>query len=148
MTQPPQLLDTGFLVALVNAADPAHQACVEVWKHARGPFVTTEGVLTECAHLLRRAPGAFDNALKIVRGAGVVVMPFTKPRIGRALELMARYADVPMDFVDALLVELAEELETAHALTLDVRGFSAYRVNERHRFRLLPAPHAWKKGAR
>lgn len=148
MTQPPKLLDTGFLVALVNAADPAHAACVEVWKTARGPFVTTEGVLAECAHLLRRSPGAFENAWNIVRGVGALVMPFTRPRMERALALMARYADVPMDFVDALLVGLAEELETPHVLTLDVRGFSAWRLDGRARFRLSPAPHAWKKGAR
>ena len=38
-----------------------------------------------------------------------------------------RYGDTPMDFADATLVLLAEELGTDRILTLDERGFRTYR---------------------
>jgi predicted nucleic acid-binding protein len=51
--------------------------------------------------------------------------------------VVKKYGDVPMDFVDALLVVLAEEHKVHDVLTLDRRGFMTYRVG-RERFRLLP----------
>lgn len=50
---------------------------------------------------------------------------------------MKKYADVPMDFVDALLVVVAEEHKVHDVLTLDRRGFMTYRVG-RERFCVLP----------
>jgi len=51
---------------------------------------------------------------------------------------MERYRNVPMDFADATLVALAEELETDRIFTLDRRGFSVYRMNQRKPFRIIP----------
>lgn len=52
--------------------------------------------------------------------------------------LMEKYRNVPMDYADATLVALGEELGTDRVFTLDHRGFSAYRLNQRKPFRLLP----------
>jgi predicted nucleic acid-binding protein len=52
---------------------------------------------------------------------------------------MEKYRDVPMDFVDALLVVTAEERGVRDVLTLDRRGFEAYRAHGRERFRVVPA---------
>ena len=52
---------------------------------------------------------------------------------------MSKYSDTPMDFADATLVLLAEELGVTEILTLDRRGFSTYRTAKRKGFRLLPA---------
>ena len=43
-----------------------------------------------------------------------------------------------MDYADATLVALGEVLGTEKVFTLDHRGFSAYRLNQRTTFRLLP----------
>jgi predicted nucleic acid-binding protein len=51
---------------------------------------------------------------------------------------MDKYKDVPMDFVDALLVSLAEERGIRDVLTLDRRGFETYRAHGRERFRIFP----------
>jgi len=37
------LLDTGVVVALVNAADPDHARCREVWGRLRARIFTVEG---------------------------------------------------------------------------------------------------------
>jgi uncharacterized protein len=50
---------------------------------------------------------------------------------------MGRWNEVPMDFVDATLVAIAEETRVMNVLTLDRRGFDAYRVGSR-RFQRLP----------
>ncbi len=51
---------------------------------------------------------------------------------------MEKYRNVPMDYADATLVALGEELGTDLVFTLDRRGFSAYRLNQRKAFQLVP----------
>ncbi len=51
---------------------------------------------------------------------------------------MDKYRDVPMDWVDALLVVSAEETGVARVLTLDQRGFLSYRMHGRKPFQLFP----------
>jgi len=50
---------------------------------------------------------------------------------------MEKYSDVPMDYADATLVLLAEHLGVFEILTLDRRGFSAYRSSRGKRFSLV-----------
>jgi uncharacterized protein len=45
--------------------------------------------------------------------------------------------DTPMDFADATLVALAEQLGLSDILTLDCRGFSTYKTSKGKRFRLV-----------
>ena len=137
MTRGPFLLDTGFLVALVNAADPDHEACARAWKDITGPFLSTEGVLFETAHLLRKHRGGFATAWGLLRSVGTLMSAPTNPRIDRAAELMERYADIPMDLVDGTLVALAEASGVLDVLTLDRCVFGAYRCGAR-RFRIFP----------
>ncbi len=137
MRRGPFILDTGFLVALVNAADADHAACAQVWKEVTGPFLSTEGVLVETAHLLRKHRAGFATAWGLLRSVGTLIAATTNPRVDRAVQLMERYADVPMDLVDGTLVALAEETGVLEVLTLDQRGFGAYRCGGK-RFRSSP----------
>ena len=134
------LIDTGFVIALVNARDPDHEDCVAVWRTLRARLFSVEGVLVECAHLLRRTPGGAAAAVHIVYGSGTQIVPTSEHRAKRALALMEKYSDVPMDLVDALLVAVAEEQNVRDVLTLDRRGFGVYRARGRERFRIWPAP--------
>jgi predicted nucleic acid-binding protein len=133
------LLDTGFVVALINARDPDHTRCVGVWSKTHARIFSVEGVLVEAAHLLRKVKHGARGAVGLIYGAGTEIVPVSDERARRALVLMDKYADVPMDFVDALLVVLAEETGIRQILTLDRRGFQAYRARGRERFELLPA---------
>ena len=56
-----------------------------------------------------------------------------------ATKLMAKYADTPMDYADATLVLLADEMGVADIATLDTRGFSTYRTAKGKAFRLVLA---------
>ena len=132
------LLDTGFVVALVNAKDADHERCLAVWKTLRARIFSVEGVLVESAHLLGRVPGGASHASRLVFESGAQIAPFTAERAMRAASLMAKYHDVPMDFVDALLVTVAEDEDVREVLTLDRRGFLAYRALGRRPFHVLP----------
>ena len=52
---------------------------------------------------------------------------------------MLQHADLPMDYADASLVALAEELDTNLVLTTDRRSFGRYRLYGRKSFRMLPS---------
>jgi hypothetical protein len=132
------LLDTGFLVALVNAADPDHASCAAVWNGLRARVVTVEGVLVEAAHMLRRARGGFEAATRLVVAVDATIVPLDAARLERCIEMMARYRNVPMDLVDALLVVTAEDNGIGEILTLDKRGFRAYRFRRSRAFTILP----------
>lgn len=56
----------------------------------------------------------------------------------RARSLMGRYRDLPMDFADATLVVLAEEIGTRLVFTSDHRDFSVYRIRGRQSFTIVP----------
>lgn len=134
----PFILDTGFLVALVNSADPSHSDCAATWASVSGPFVTTEGVLVETAHMVRRNAAGFSTAWGLLLSVGTVVAAPARHRFDRAVVLMQKYADVPMDFVDATLVALAEETGVRAVLSLDLRGFDTYRTGDGKKFKRLP----------
>ncbi|HEY6724959.1 MAG TPA: PIN domain-containing protein [Polyangiaceae bacterium] len=133
------LLDTGPLVALLDAAERRHGDCVEVLSGWDGRLVTTEPVVTEAAYLLGSAGVDGSLALRFCLQGGAVVQPWTDERASRAVDLMRKYHDVPMDYADASLVALAEELGTPQVFTLDLRGFRAYRWKSRRSFQIFPS---------
>ena len=57
----------------------------------------------------------------------------------RVRKLLDKYADLPMDFADATLVALAEELDCTLVFTTDRTDFSVYRVKGRKPFRIVPS---------
>ena len=132
------LIDTGFLVALARPEDPAHGIATSLWKDFRGSLVTVEGILVESAWLLRRIPNGLEVAHGILVDTNALVATYTEDRYVRALDLMKKYSDVPMDLVDALLVCVAEETRIPRILTFDRRGFETYRMNGKKRFTILP----------
>jgi predicted nucleic acid-binding protein len=132
------LLDTGPLVALLSRSDSAHAACVSALDGFHGHLITTEPVLTEAMHLVRRQPGAQDACLEFFLQGGAVLVAITAERLASCKVLVTRYRDVPMDFADATLVALAEELGLTAVFTLDRRGFTTYRWRKTRRFEIVP----------
>jgi predicted nucleic acid-binding protein len=132
------LLDTGALVSLLDRSQASHLQCRAAFEHWSGPVVATEAVLTEATHLLARAPGGITKCLDFFLRGGALLVPTTVEALGRVRQLIEEYRDLPMDFADATLVVLAEDLATDLVLTTDRRDFSIYRIRGRRRFRILP----------
>ncbi len=132
------LLDTGAFVALVDRSETRHTDCVAILENWTAPIVTTEAVLTETLYL---AGSSFENqqiCLEFVLRGAFLLIPSTRTSLRQVAGLMKKYRDLPMDFADATLVALGEELETDQVFTLDRRGFSVYRLRGKKPFQILP----------
>jgi predicted nucleic acid-binding protein len=132
------LLDTGAFVALVDQSEKLHDDCVAALEAWTGPVVTTEAVLTETLYLVGPQWRAQKVCLEFILRGAFQLAPSSAKSLQRAAVLMERYRNVPMDFADATLVVLGEELETEQVFTLDRRGFSVYRLNRRKAFQIIP----------
>jgi len=131
------LTDAGPLVALVDRGEPDHERCANALAKLRGPMLTTWPAFTEAMYLLGDASGwqAQEVLWRLQqRGDLVVEMP---DRLARAIELMKRYHDLPMDLADATLVALAEERGLGTVFSLD-RDFRVYRLARGKLFRVVP----------
>jgi len=132
------LLDTGAFVALVDRSEKRHTDCVAALDAWRGAVVTTEAVLTETLYLLGPEWRPQKLCLEFFARGAFLLAPSSQASLKRVAILMEKYRNVPMDFADATLVALGEELQTDAVFTLDHRGFSVYRLNQRKAFRLVP----------
>ena len=132
------LLDTGAFVALVDRSETKHADCVAVLERWTGPILTTEAVLTETLYLVGPAWRPQKACLEFFLRGAFLLIPSAKASLQRVTALMEKYHDLPMDYADATLVALAEEIETDHVFTLDRKGFCTYRLRGRKAFRLVP----------
>ena len=132
------LLDTGPLVAALDADDQWHRRCLDVWPTVVTRCVTTDAVVAEACHLVLRGGGAAHLPLDFLLTAGIPILALEGGGHRRAAGLVSQYAGLPMDFADAALVALAEALGLVTIFTTDRRGFSAYRAAGGGRFTLLP----------
>jgi len=132
------LLDTGALVSLLDRSQELHAACALCFDEWKGPVISTEAVLTEATRLLGRVAGGRRSCIEFFLGGGAVLVPSSAASLRRARDLVVQHADLPMDYADATLVALAEELDTNLVLTTDRRAFAAHRLGGRRSFRILP----------
>ena len=132
------ILDTGFFVALLDKSENNHDRCVSSFKNFKGRLLTTEPVLTEAIYLLGPSTKAQKACIEFILKGGATLVPQSSESLSRAVVLMEKYEDTPMDFADATLVVLAEETGIDEVLTLDMRGFSAFRIHGRKTFRVQP----------
>ncbi|MEX0267666.1 type II toxin-antitoxin system VapC family toxin [Leptolyngbyaceae cyanobacterium UHCC 1019] len=133
------IADTGFFVALGNRTDQDHLLALQLLDQLNEPLVTTYPVITEACYLLlnRVNPVAQCNFLETIAENMVGVFELNSQQVRRMVELMRRYADLPMDMADASLVVLAESLGHGRILTVDRRDFSIYRWNHQEPFENL-----------
>jgi len=134
----PSLLDTGPVVALLDRKDPHHEWVSPRFNGLQGRLVTTGAVVTEATFFLQDVRDGILRLFELLANPRVEIRDSFQPlQLRAAAALMDRYADTPMDFADATLVVLAEELETDRVLTLDERGFRTYRFGRNRAFSLV-----------
>jgi hypothetical protein len=132
------LVDTGPLVSYLDARDPAHPEVADRLDGFTGGLATTSAVITESMHFLSATRSGPRLLAELVRTSGMGLFDLCQPpELDAAAALMDKYADTPMDFADATLVLLAEALGQNEILTLDRRGFSAFRMRRGRSFRLV-----------
>ena len=123
------VVDTGPLVAWFDPDDKHHHRA-ERWLKLHGAGFkryTTLAVLTEALHLIDSA-GAGAALLEWIAAGGLVIVAVENADLRAISARMLRYRDTPMDFADASLLWLADRLDTRSVLTIDERGFGAFRL--------------------
>jgi uncharacterized protein len=128
------VVDTGPIVALLDADDAYHAWAVDQFARLRPPLLTCEAVLTEASFLTARA-GSDSAAVTTLIERGVLsVASLFDAEASVITRLMRKYVNVPMSFTDACLVRLVELTPYATLCTLDA-DFRIYRQLGR---RLIP----------
>jgi predicted nucleic acid-binding protein len=132
------LLDTGPLVAVLDAADQWHARCAAVWHDLADRCLTTEAVVTEASHLVSRGGASAGLPLEFLLSVGIPIIALESPGHEHAVRLMNRFGNVPMDYADATLVVVADALKLDTVLATDRPGFRAYRRSNGATFTLAP----------
>ena len=124
------ILDTGPVVALLNARDKDHAWAVAQWSEIEPPMLTCESVISEACFLLRQTRTGGMPVLEMLARRAIGI-PFRLEENARSVRtLMRKYVDVPMSAADACLVCMAELVANSSVLTLD-RDFKVYRKHGR-----------------
>jgi predicted nucleic acid-binding protein len=133
------LCDAGPLIAIIDADEPDHDACLAALDELALPLVTTWPAFTEAMYLLGQAGGITGQGAlwTLVRTNRLVLADLSTKAIERSAQLMEKYADRPMDLADATLVALAEEHGHRKVFSLD-SDFHIYRIRGRQRFDVVP----------
>jgi predicted nucleic acid-binding protein len=133
-------VDTGPLVAAVSRADHWHERVAAWWGANRDPLLVPVTVLPEAAYLIGTRLGAAHETafVQAVADEEVEVSQLSEADLDRAAELMATYHELPLGFVDASVVAMAERLDVTTILTTDRRHFGVVRPAHCPRFRVVP----------
>lgn len=133
------ILDTGPIVAALNAGDRDHERCARLIESADDLLIPSP-VLVEVDYWLIKLAGPSvwsDFVADIRRGAYRIEHP-TEADLERSAELETTYRDLDMGLVDAVVVALCERLGQTRLATLDRRHFSVVRPSHCPRLTLLP----------
>jgi predicted nucleic acid-binding protein len=133
------LVDTNIWLAALVEADDLH--AIGVIALDEEPEALLPGVvLPELAYMLQRDNHhpALSQFMRDVATNKLPLIETTPTDLGRAAELLEKYADARVDFVDCVIVALAERLNITRILTLDRRHFMLFRPKHCAAFELLP----------
>ena len=134
------LLDTGFLYALLNAKERTHSDVRQAAERLTETAYLPTPVTVEVAYLIRRDLGA-EALARFVSDLAVPRYALIEPTIEdyqRAAAIVRQYTDAQIDFVDAIIVSVAERLDITRILTLDQRHFRLIRPIHCDAFEIIP----------
>ena len=131
------IMDTGPWVALIDRRESRHHECVEWFRQFQGDIYSSEAVLTEALYLLNFSATAQSAVIDFVLSGAITMVPSSLDSLKRVKSLILKYRDIPMDYADATLVSLAEDLSIHHIVTFDGH-FDIYRSAPKKGFILLP----------
>ena len=124
------ILDTGPLVALLDARDRHHRWAVAQWAEVEPPLLTCESVISEACFLLDQTRAGSAAVFAMLVRKVVAVSFHLDEQVEEVQALRTKYRDVPMSVADASLVRMAEQLGRSAILTLD-GDFKVYRKHGR-----------------
>lgn len=135
------VLDTGPIVALLDAGDPEHERCAAMVDDVGEDLVVPAPVLVEVDYWLLKlhGPEPWGLFLEDVRRGAYRLHHLGEPGLLRAAALERDYLSLDLGLVDAAVVVTCEELGETKVATLDRRDFSVVKPRHCDALALLPA---------
>lgn len=129
------IVDTGFLVALCKPGERLRARAREFLRDERRPLLTAAPVVVETCHFLR--PREKAGLLEWIHRGAVAVAEVPASAYGDIRALILKYENLEVDFADAAIVWLADNVGCRSILTVDDRDFNAFRLAKGKRFELV-----------
>jgi predicted nucleic acid-binding protein len=135
------ICDTGPLYAAMDRADSDHDVCAELLTGSAEHLLVPAPVVVELDWLAAKRLGSepFLAFLADLADDAIAVVDLVHADYLRVRELLARYADLRLGFVDAAVLAVVERLGERKLATLDHRHFGAIRPRHVDALELLPA---------
>jgi len=134
------VLDTGPILALLDADDPDHLRCVEMVQTVGEDLVVPAATLIEVDYWCRKLLGADVLALFVddIAVGAYRLVNLEAGALQRAAALVRQYDDLRLGLVDASVIVTCELLGEPKVATLDRRHFSVVRPAHTEALTLLP----------
>lgn len=134
------ILDTGPLYAALDRSDTDHTRCRRLLDETGEPLVIPAPVLVEIDFLAakRLGPGAMVALLLDIEDGAFTVEELVRTDYRRVRQLVDRYADADIGFVDAAVLAVVERLGETKLATLDRRHFGLLRPRHVDALEILP----------
>jgi predicted nucleic acid-binding protein len=129
------ILDTGPLVACLCPRDEHHAWVRQTFQQIAPGSLVCEAVLAETCHRAAKEAIAPDRVIEFIRRLRLQPVSLAN-ELAALTDLLARYADTPMDFADACVLRLAEIHPDTTVCTTDSH-FNFFRKNARESIPLL-----------
>ena len=134
------LMDSGFLYALIDDTDRYSIAVKRALESIYEEIVLPIPAITETAYFISKNLGTFAHA-DFIHGLPEMNVIFEAPTpedYVRSAEILRKYNDANIDFVDACIVAMAERLNITRILTIDRRHFGIFKPSHCDSFEILP----------
>lgn len=128
-----------LLLAVIDSHDHLHSSCVTALQ-SESQAVLPDVVLPELSYLILRELGhsVLATFLRSVAAGELVQAHSLDEDLVRAADLLEKYADSKVDFVDCAIVAMAERMDVSKILTVDRRHFTMFRSRHREYFEISP----------
>ena len=134
------VLDTGPIVALLDASDPAHERCVAMVEEVGEDLVVPALVLVEVNYWLVKLYGAapWQTFVEDIANGAYRLHHLNESDLVRTTEIESKYESLDLGLVDAGVMVTCERLREPKVATLDRRDFAVVRPAHCDSLTLLP----------
>lgn len=135
------LVDSSFLFTLNSPKDINRPLTERVVHMTMMQYFVSDVVLGEVTYMLRARIGqqAVIEFLTTFSKSSFTLVPVLKEDLTRAGQIMNKYRESDLDFVDCCIFALAERLNITHICTFDERDFRKIVPAHAPYFTLFPA---------
>jgi hypothetical protein len=135
------VLDTGPVLAALDADDPEHARCAPLLTDTAEALVVVAPTLVEIDYWIRKrlSPNVWRTFIDDVTAGAYHLVDLAADDLSRVEELERQYADLRLGFVDAAVIAICERLGEKKVATLDRRHFGVVRPRHCEALQLLPA---------